>query len=81
MMENGEGRHRVLLVPAAGRSDRKIKEPIDPAFAWKYFGGRGFTSRFQYDLIPVDVDPLGPENVLIFAPGALTGSTALSMVQ
>lgn len=54
------------------------KEPLNQEFAGKYYGGRGFTSRLQYDLIPVNVDPLGPENVLIFAPGALTGTTALS---
>jgi aldehyde:ferredoxin oxidoreductase len=52
------------------------KELMDEAFARKYVGGRGFTSRLQYDLIPVNVDPLGPENVLIIAPGALTGTSA-----
>jgi aldehyde:ferredoxin oxidoreductase len=52
------------------------KEPMDESFARKYVGGRGFTSRLQYDLIPVNVDPLGPENVLIIAPGALTGTSA-----
>ncbi len=50
------------------------KEQLEEAFARKYIGGRGFTSRLQYDLIPVNVDPLGPENVLIIAPGALTGT-------
>jgi aldehyde:ferredoxin oxidoreductase len=54
------------------------KEPLDEAFARAYIGGRGFTSRLQYDLIPPDVDPLGPENVLIIAPGALTGTSAPS---
>ena len=54
------------------------KEPLDEAFVRTYIGGRGFTSRLQYDLIPKDVDPLGPENVLIVAPGALTGTPAPS---
>jgi aldehyde:ferredoxin oxidoreductase len=54
------------------------KEPLDEAFSRAYIGGRGFTSRMQYDLIPPDVDPLGPENVLIIAPGALTGTSAPS---
>lgn len=63
---------RVLIVDL---SSGKIEfERLDASFAQKYIGGRGFTSRLQYDLIPVDVDPLGPENVLIFAPGALTGT-------
>lgn len=51
-------------------------KPMDPVFARKYIGGRGFTSRLQYDLIPPHVDPLGPENVLIVAPGGLTGTLA-----
>ena len=54
------------------------KEPLDETFARTYIGGRGFTSRLQYDLIPKDVNPLGPENVLIIAPGALTGTPAPS---
>jgi aldehyde:ferredoxin oxidoreductase len=54
------------------------KEMLDEAFARTYIGGRGYTSRLQYDLIPPDVDPLGPENVLIIAPGALTGTSAPS---
>jgi aldehyde:ferredoxin oxidoreductase len=54
------------------------KEPLDEAFSRAYIGGRGYTSRLQYDLIPPGVDPLGPENVLIIAPGALTGTSAPS---
>jgi aldehyde:ferredoxin oxidoreductase len=54
------------------------KEPLEEAFSRTYIGGRGFTSRLQYDLIPPAVDPLGPENVLILAPGALTGTSAPS---
>ncbi|MFN2226148.1 MAG: aldehyde ferredoxin oxidoreductase N-terminal domain-containing protein, partial [Anaerolineae bacterium] len=54
------------------------KEPLGEAFSRTYIGGRGFTSRLQYDLIPPAVDPLGPENVLILAPGALTGTSAPS---
>jgi aldehyde:ferredoxin oxidoreductase len=53
-------------------------EPLDEAFARAYIGGRGFTARLQYDCIPKNVDPLGPENVLIVAPGALTGTRAPS---
>lgn len=54
------------------------REPLDEAFSRAYIGGRGFTSRLQYDLIPPKVNPLGPENVLIIAPGALTGTSAPS---
>ncbi len=53
-------------------------EPLDEDFARKYIGGRGYTSRLNYDLNPVDVNPLGPENVMVIAPGALSGSPAFS---
>lgn len=54
------------------------KKELEQDFARKYIGGRGFTSRLQYDLIPVGIDSLGPENVLIVAPGALSGALAPS---
>jgi len=54
------------------------REPLDESFARTYIGGRGFTARLQYDLIPVKVDPFGPENVVIVAPGPLTGTPAPS---
>lgn len=50
-----------------------VREPLDEGLALNYLGGRGFTSRLQYDLIPRDVDPFGPENVAIIGLGMLTG--------
>jgi aldehyde:ferredoxin oxidoreductase len=46
--------------------------------AGKYLGGRGFNVRVLYDQLPTDVDPLGPENLLIFSCGLLTGTAAPS---
>lgn len=54
------------------------REPLDESLAIRYIGGRGFTSRLQYDVIAPDADPLGPENVLIVAPGPLTGTPVAS---
>lgn len=54
------------------------REPLDEDLVINYIGGRGFTSRLQYDLIPPYVNPLGPENVAIVAPGPLTGTSAPS---
>jgi aldehyde:ferredoxin oxidoreductase len=48
--------------------------PLDPEFAEKYVGGRGFTARIEFDELKHIEDPLGPENVLILAPGPLTGT-------
>jgi len=49
-------------------------EPLDPELARLYLGGAGFGIKMLYDLVPPGADPLGPDNVLIFAPGPLTGT-------
>ncbi len=53
-------------------------EPLDPEFARRFIGGRGFTSRLNYELNPAALDPLSPESVMVIAPGALSGSPAFS---
>ncbi len=56
-------------------TDRSIsKKPLDPLFAKKFLGGRGFNSRVLWEEIRGATDPLSPENVLCFAPGMLTGT-------
>jgi aldehyde:ferredoxin oxidoreductase len=47
---------------------------LDPAFARKFLGGRGFNSRVLWEEIRPGTDPLSPENVLCIAPGMLTGT-------
>ncbi|MBI9043525.1 MAG: aldehyde ferredoxin oxidoreductase family protein [Anaerolineaceae bacterium] len=42
----------------------------------KYLGGYGLAARLLYDRIPAKCDPLGPENILGFTVGMMTGSTA-----
>ena len=42
-----------------------------------YIGGRGLGVRILFEEVAPETDPLGPENVLIFATGPLTG-TAVS---
>jgi len=37
-------------------------------------GGRGLTSVMINDLVPADCDPLGKNNLLVFAPGLLGGT-------
>ncbi len=48
--------------------------PIDRKFAVTYLGGQGFSSRILYDEVGPQTDPLGPENVLIWATGPFTGT-------
>jgi len=51
-------------------------ETIDPKIAKDYLGGRGWAIRYLYDEMDPKVDPLAPENMLIFATGPLTGTPA-----
>ncbi len=50
--------------------------PIEDDFARDYIGGMGFGCKIFYDRIGPDVDPLGPENILVYANGPLTGTQA-----
>jgi len=40
-------------------------------------GGYGLGARLLFDRIPAGADPLGPDNILGFVPGLLTGTGAL----
>ena len=42
--------------------------------AYQGIGGRALTSSYINDHVPATCDPLGPENVLIFAPGYFSGT-------
>ena len=44
--------------------------------ARKYLGGRGFNVYALYEQLPAKVDPLSPENLLLFSCGLLTGTAA-----
>lgn len=48
--------------------------PLDMEMARRYLGGRGLGARLLWDLVGPEVDPLAPENVLIFAAGPLTAT-------
>ena len=48
-------------------------EEIGELFCRKYLGGAGFIAYYLLKELPGGVDPLGPNNKLIFATGPLTG--------
>lgn len=53
------------------------EEPIDEKLAKEYIGGYGLGARIIFSRMKAGVDPLGPENILGFAGGPLTGTAAL----
>lgn len=56
-------------------SETVTTEEIDDAFCRKYLGGAGFIAYYLLNEVKPGIDPLGPENKLIFALGPLTGLT------
>lgn len=56
-------------------TDRTIKtENLDEKLAKKFLGGRGLGTKILYDEGVATVEPLSPENKLIFINGPLTGA-------
>jgi len=53
-------------------------EEINQAWAKKFLGGAGLATKYFYEEVPGGVDPLGPENKLIFMTGPLTGTASAS---
>ncbi len=49
-------------------------ETPDEGFYRRYMGGWNFIAYYLLKEIPRGADPLGPENVLVFATGAITGA-------
>jgi aldehyde:ferredoxin oxidoreductase len=43
---------------------------------WKLLGGRGLSAKILLQDCDPGCDPLGPDNVLVMAPGVLSGTTA-----
>jgi aldehyde:ferredoxin oxidoreductase len=52
------------------------KEDTRQDWARKFLGGAGLATRHLYDEVPQGADPLGPENLLIFMTGPLTGTSS-----
>jgi aldehyde:ferredoxin oxidoreductase len=59
--------------------DKIIIEPTNEEFAAVYTGGSGYACRLALDHLTSSTEPLGPENVLIFATGPLVGTAAPNM--
>ncbi|MBN1133581.1 MAG: aldehyde ferredoxin oxidoreductase family protein [Methanosarcinaceae archaeon] len=57
-----------------GLTEKKFwLEEVSEDFALKYIGGRGFGAKIVMDNLHEGMDPLGPENILVIAPGVLSG--------
>ncbi len=55
-------------------SGRVTQYETPPGLLRDYLGGRGLGARLLYDLVGPEVDPLAPENYLIFTAGPFAGT-------
>jgi aldehyde:ferredoxin oxidoreductase len=55
-------------------SGRISEEIIEEKVYRQYFGGYGLGAKILFEKIPQGADPLGPDNILGFCEGLLTGS-------
>jgi aldehyde:ferredoxin oxidoreductase len=55
-----------------------LQEKIPEEKAQKFLGGRGLGTKYLFDELKPGIDPLGPENKLIFMTGLLTGTPSPS---
>ena len=69
------GFHGRILSVDLSSGECRSESPADGIYR-EYLGGYGLGVRLLYERIPAGADPLGPDNVLSFLPGLLTGSGA-----
>src|SRR4030065_2791355 len=56
-------------------SGKLSEESIDENIARKFLGGKGLGLKLIHDDLKPDINPLGPDNIIVFATGPATGTT------
>ena len=70
-MTRGGYMGRMLEVDLSRRTSRTTPTPED--MKRDFIGGRGFVAKLLWELVPRGADPFSPENVVVIAPGPLSG--------
>jgi aldehyde:ferredoxin oxidoreductase len=70
-MLHGYGGHILRVDLTSGKI---LREKTDPSHMLNVIGGRGLNSTRLYDELQRNIDPLGPENLLLIGVGPLTGT-------
>ena len=68
----GPSGDRLIRVDMTNQSVEIVDFPED----WKYLGGRGLSAKILLAECDPTCDPLGPDNVLVMAPGVVSGTAA-----
>ena len=69
----GFGSNGTILRVDLTRGETTV-ETFDEAFFRRYPGGKALAAYYLLREVPVGVDPLGPDNILVLAAGLLTGA-------
>ncbi|MHA2156301.1 MAG: aldehyde ferredoxin oxidoreductase family protein [Candidatus Hodarchaeales archaeon] len=56
-------------------SEKIVEQSFNRSYGKKWIGGKGLGARILYDTLSPNIDPLSPENVLLFMTGPLTGTS------
>lgn len=64
---------RILRINLTDMTAKEEELPLE--VAKDYIGGAGFGIKYLFDELNGGIDPLGPENKLILAPGPFSGTT------
>jgi aldehyde:ferredoxin oxidoreductase len=73
-IKSGYFKERLHVDLTEGRCERHT---LSDEFIDKYIGGRGFGAKIVWENLKKNnfkIDPLGPENTIVIAPGPLTGT-------
>jgi aldehyde:ferredoxin oxidoreductase len=71
-MYSGGYAGKILRINLSNKTSRE--ERLSEEMARDFIGGAGFGIKYLFDEVKPGIDPLGPDNILVFAPGPFTGA-------
>ncbi len=72
-MYSGGYTGKILRINLTNQSVKESGLPLETAR--DFIGGSGFGIKYLFDEVKAGIDPLGPDNKLIFAPGPFSGTS------
>ena len=71
-MYSGGYTGKILRINLSTKTTKE--ERLSEEMARDFIGGAGFGIKHLFDEVKPGIDPLGPDNILVFAPGPFTGA-------
>jgi aldehyde:ferredoxin oxidoreductase len=71
-MYSGGYAGKILRINLSNKTSKE--ERLSEEMAQDFIGGAGFGIKHLFDEVEPGIDPLGPDNILVFAPGPFTGA-------